>query len=391
MSHFTVLVIGDDVEGQLQPFHEFECTGEDDRFVQDIDETEEAREKFASLKKRMYVDQNGKQFDAYDDRFYRDPTPEEKKKIGSMGGTGGGHGMTWTSKDWGDGCGYKTKVHFMPEGWKEIEEERCKYQTFAEFIQGYYGHDPVPFGTKPDLSGKHKYGYVQLDRKGEVVKVINRTNPNKKWDWYKIGGRWNGFFHLKPEKDRNFAYMKADPHFSGHVGKGDADQCHKGDINFDFMRKHRGREAKKEYNEIANLFGGEIPKLELRWNDVLADKLIPDIEDKRKKYGAQPIIKKMKVMYKEKEKYTKVQKDFIVWGDLEHYQMSCEEYVKQAEDKQPVTFAVLKDGEWFERGQMGWWACVSNEKENGVWEKEWNALVMELPDDTLVTVVDCHI
>ena len=27
MSHFTVMVIGPDIADQLQPFHEFECTG----------------------------------------------------------------------------------------------------------------------------------------------------------------------------------------------------------------------------------------------------------------------------------------------------------------------------------------------------------------------------
>ena len=30
MSHYTVLVIGDDPEKQLAPFHEFGCTGIDD-------------------------------------------------------------------------------------------------------------------------------------------------------------------------------------------------------------------------------------------------------------------------------------------------------------------------------------------------------------------------
>src|SRR3546814_8966760 len=41
MSHFGVLVIGGNVEQQLAPYHEFECTGLNDQFVQDIDVTEE--------------------------------------------------------------------------------------------------------------------------------------------------------------------------------------------------------------------------------------------------------------------------------------------------------------------------------------------------------------
>ena len=47
MSHFTVLVIGENPEQQLAPYHEFECTGCDDQYVQDIDKTEELRKEFA--------------------------------------------------------------------------------------------------------------------------------------------------------------------------------------------------------------------------------------------------------------------------------------------------------------------------------------------------------
>ena len=35
MSHFTVLVIGENIDQQLAPFHEFECTGTNDEFVKD--------------------------------------------------------------------------------------------------------------------------------------------------------------------------------------------------------------------------------------------------------------------------------------------------------------------------------------------------------------------
>ena len=55
------------------------------------------------------------------------------------------------------------------------------------------------------------------------------------------------------------------------------------------------------------------------------------------------------------------------------------------------TFAVVTpDGEWFERGSMGWWACVSNE------EKDWEDMYKERFIDTAdpswtITIVDCHI
>ena len=40
---------------------------------------------------------------------------------------------------------------------------------------------------------------------------------------------------------------------------------------------------------------------------------------------------------------------------------------------------------------MGWWAVVSNEKDDEVWDEEVKKLVSELPDNTLISIYDCHI
>lgn len=55
------------------------------------------------------------------------------------------------------------------------------------------------------------------------------------------------------------------------------------------------------------------------------------------------------------------------------------------------TFAIVQAGEWYERGEMGWFGCVSNEKEKDVWEEEVKKLLEGLSDDTLLTILDCHI
>ena len=54
-------------------------------------------------------------------------------------------------------------------------------------------------------------------------------------------------------------------------------------------------------------------------------------------------------------------------------------------------YVVVKDGEWYERGKMGWWAIASNEKEEDVWESEVRKLLQDIPGDELLTVFDCHI
>lgn len=56
-----------------------------------------------------------------------------------------------------------------------------------------------------------------------------------------------------------------------------------------------------------------------------------------------------------------------------------------------TTFAVLKDGEWFEKGKMGWWGVVIDDKEEQQWEAELQKLIQELHDETMISIYDCHI
>lgn len=55
------------------------------------------------------------------------------------------------------------------------------------------------------------------------------------------------------------------------------------------------------------------------------------------------------------------------------------------------TFAVLHDGTWYERGQMGWFGMVADEKSEDTWDREWHNLVDLLDPEDEVTLVDCHI
>jgi len=56
-----------------------------------------------------------------------------------------------------------------------------------------------------------------------------------------------------------------------------------------------------------------------------------------------------------------------------------------------TTFAViLPDGKWYEKGEMGWWACVSNEEAE--WEEKYKERFLDNADpEWTLTIVDCHI
>lgn len=85
------------------------------------------------------------------------------------------------------------------------------------------------------------------------------------------------------------------------------------------------------------------------------------------------------------------------WDDQEKQKVLKENKTDQALKKEienindVVTFALLKDGIWYERGEMGWWGYVSDEKEENEWDDEFKKLTKELSEDTLISIYDCHI
>lgn len=366
MSHFAVIVITppstEDFNAvlarQLQPYHEFECTGTDDQYIQDVDRTEEALRTFNADKNTYYVNEStNERVEAYDERFYRDPTDEETAQIGPIAGSGCGRGLSWSSRDWNDGRGYRTKVHYLPEGWKEVEIPTCEMENFAQWIKGYYGHKVVPFGQQPDTSGEHKYGYTILDEAGKVVKTIDRTNPNKKWDYWMIGGRY-----------RNRLLTK-----DGVRG----DSALKGEIDFHALAFQKSTDATHEWNVAQAIMAGTEPCES--WESVR--ERIKDPDEARKFYGQQPRVK----AWREGSRSL-----FSFLSSHEDYEGSVKDFLT-LRCHSITGFAVLKDGQWYERGSMGWWGCVSDEKDEQAWNLEVDKLIADLPDDHRITIVDCHI
>ena len=70
---------------------------------------------------------------------------------------------------------------------------------------------------------------------------------------------------------------------------------------------------------------------------------------------------------------------------------SKEEYCKEDGNSAISTFAVLKDGVWYEKGEMGWFGMTSNEKDQNEWNTQVALMLESLPDDTLISIYDCHI
>ena len=78
------------------------------------------------------------------------------------------------------------------------------------------------------------------------------------------------------------------------------------------------------------------------------------------------------------------------WRDNPYEGKTVKELLKEKEIITPFAF-VTPSGEWHEKGEMGFWACVTNPKKPQDWENEFLETLKKLDGTTICNVVDCHI
>lgn len=390
MSHFCVLVVTperptDEVVGKvMQPYHEYECTGKDDEYVQDVDITDKARKEYLEEKRTMLRDSQGVLWRPYEDRFYREPTPQEEKTIGPLAGSGCGGGISWSSKDWGDGRGYRAKVRFVPSGYEEIETYTKDHESFADWIEGYYGLKRRTEQPNSTHDADYKYGYVLVDSKGDVIRAIDRTNPNKKWDYWRIGGRYAGklqaknpFDAEKEELSWEWKDTKPEDRPNGY------DICQRSNLDAEAMKEAAVARRRNWVLECCD----------------------------NAKVGWDQMDKGCQLSLEAHEKWMQLEEpkprgaEYHAWCEANGYELVVKISKNNFEIPEPAkgqsltdwvesapwlsSFAILKDGVWSENGRMGWWGAVHDEKEN--WDSICQKLISEIPDDHWLAVCDCHI
>lgn len=240
-------------------------------------------------------------------------------------------------------------------------EEYCKHYCGMALLTSYEA-----FGEE------HKYGYFMLKENGELEKVINRTNPNSKWDWYVLGGRWSGYFKLKTGSTGEIG------EHDSPVKAGYADAALKKDIDFAGMRQEARENAARKYDQIKAILD-KYPG----WKtyEQLEKQFKENIQEARESYWKQPAVKAL-----EDAGYR-----FFFGEILNECNLPREEYLKKAENSAITTYAFVKNSEWVGKGDMGWWGISTNDKDEAVWNAEFNKMLDALPDDTLLSVYDCHI
>lgn len=342
MSHFLVLVVGKDAELQLAPYQENNMSDCPKKYLEFIDKEDELLEEYQTGTRTMVKLGDGSFVSPWDDRF-------KNPKAHPLG------------------LGEEPE-RIIPDHLHEEEVPfSALYASFEEFVEDYHGYEKDP--------EKERYGYW--------------ANPDAKWDWYMLGGRWAGYFKLK---NGSLGQAGQPGIMTAPARKGYSDSALVRNIDFEGMRSEAGDRAKESYERLERLLGGAIPKLDLLWQDLIegeAYKEMP-IEKKRALYHNQPA-KLAVVEARKREDLGEEDKSALAWVDLEEYQCPKDEYVQRARNSAVTTFAVIMDGKWYERGSMGWWGIVSDQKEVDQWNEEFHKLLDGLPEDTLISVYDCHI
>jgi hypothetical protein len=162
--------------------------------------------------------------------------------------------------------------------------------------------------------------------------VLSRYNPDSKWDWYAVGGRWQGMLMLKPGKTG----QRGSPGLMTKMSP-DFDGAYVADIDFDAMRK-------KQYKSV------------------------------------QPYEEAMKNGF-----YTEEYMSEQYPSEFEYFQRMTAFY----------TYAVITpDGVWHAPGDMGWFGMSTDSiTDRRGWEDEYHERFIQpaLKNGWYITIVDCHI
>lgn len=214
-------------------------------------------------------------------------------------------------------------------------------------------------------------GYFHRDGR-----YYHHTNPNYKWDWWKPGGRYSKWLRLKPTPDSK------EPRYS--------DGARIRDINIAGMRE----EARKAALAVYDAYRSVVPPGTEYETYVSVKKRTMDngrpTNDTRKIYEGQKSRQLVKNYEGPDSPQLREVRYFPKVNDA--IETSSREAYGEAAAKRAFTpFAYLKDGKWVERGRMGWFGIVMDEQNTDAWAEHFCDVLNGLPDDAVITVIDCHI
>ena len=236
----------------------------------------------------------------------------------------------------------------------EIRKEAVmsSFKRFQMHLEGYRGKTRIPkylqkYTREMSLSEFANEFYGQkLDENGNLLTTYN---PNSKWDWFQIGGRWAGSLLVKDDTNR----IRGNPSLlmdEFEYKSNEVDSARFDDIDWEKMQ--HDPEAEKKLRDFWKIAVNKDPNNKERMEKFIF-------------YSPQYYLD----MYKTEDEYVRRLTLFS-------------------------TYAVITDdGIWHGKGDMGWFGMSSESNDEAAdWDNEyWERFLTNLNPDTLITILDCHI
>jgi len=260
-----------------------------------------------------------------------------------------------------DTFGTGRNTHKAPEDKLVNRSAEEVYGSFENYMKEYCGYKK---------NSKGRYGYSH--------------NPNAKWDWWVIGGRWTGHFPLKKSSLRILGESGS---FNNLPAEGHGDLVKVGDIDLDAVAQQAKEQAKNFFLEYQELLQGKtFLAFDGPRSTALRLGLIKVVES-----AADAGLNEVAVSW---ASFVSPDNERATWTDLCKV-ISLDEFLDRYTDCfNPIaTYAVLDDEGWHAPGEMGWFGLSTDSSDDYVaFKKAFMQRVIKSakPDDTLVCV-DCHI
>jgi hypothetical protein len=277
--------------------------------------------------------------------------------------------------------------NFDVDAYKREETQWVKQQ--AERIlkdQGVKGRNPS-LETMARVVNKAWSDCAYFVEDGAIFEMTTR-NPEGYWDWHVLGGRWRGFFPLKKGVAYDPGFHLGEPgtfealairdgkEVPDHIAKRMADRVRVGDIDFAKARDQADANAREHFAKWKACF--EKYGRPESWKSIhgrIGTPEVLSISDARDIYHKQKAIK-----------------NFKAFGcPVDELGFDEGAYAKDCRDHALVPYAVVYEGEWMAKGEMGMFGISHNEGEPENWAASVGRLYEEAGDDQVVSLVDCHV
>lgn len=228
---------------------------------------------------------------------------------------------------------YCEDADYVPEEYLEFSEVE-DIEEYKKFFNDSNNTTKVN-GVNIPLSKAYKsFKEYMEDYEGYTYNKETKTfgywcNPDAKWDWHVLGGRWNNMLPTKNHSKVNTCQIK--------------------DVDWDINKKN-------------------IPRYKREWEVLVeGDKPQNDYEE---------------LLIKDRPFYHKPEWLLNDYGSKENY-IYCMSSI--------ITFATLFEGNWYEEATMGWFGVShSEEGQKDSYREKFSEIISKYPN-YWITIVDCHI